>query len=209
MAATVGWRPRCCLSHGELRPCRRVHCSRDPACLLLGCKLLWLCNSEDSRTFSMKTKIVIFFLWWNLLSLKFHQVFSSKFPLYGMLILFHKKVHLVRKKKRPSTFSLLSATNLEPVLGCVKGVCVPFGVPRFFGGTNFSGKPRKTCWLGRSQTQTVAVLCLWSEITSFFLFKWIRKHREVIFRVKNKTFELHNCLWSNHRKVSTGTPLAF
>lgn len=99
MAATVGWRPRCCLSHGELRPCRRVHCSRDPACLLLGCKLLWLCNSEDSRTFSMKTKIVIFFLWWNLLSLKFHQVFSSKFPLYGMLILFHKKVHLVRKKR--------------------------------------------------------------------------------------------------------------
>ena len=79
--------------------------SRPGMFLLLGCKLLWLCNFEDSRTFSMKTKNVIFFCN-EFLSLTFHQVFSSEFPLYGMLILFHKGTVLVRKKQKLRVLSV-------------------------------------------------------------------------------------------------------
>ena len=103
------------------------------------------------------------------------------------------KVHLFLEKKRTSSPFSLRKTNLAPVLGCVKGVCVPFGVPRFLGGNKILlGR------VGRLVMRGVA-----PNVGSFVSL--IRNH--IISRVKNKTFELHYCLWSNHRKVVTNAPL--
>lgn len=141
MAATVGWRPRCCLSHGELRPCRRVHCSRDPACLLLRCKLLWLCNFEDSRTFSMKTKIVIFFLWCFFLIFDISSGFFfwiSPF-ITGCLFLFHKGTSCREKKENFESFQFGPTNCSASSRMCERRLCAVWGAEIFWREQIFLG----------------------------------------------------------------------
>ena len=156
-------------------------CCWDASCC--GCAIL-----RTPEHLAWKQKLSYSFM----MKFQFHQVFSSEFPLYGMLLLFHKGTSFFRKKRELRVLSVYGKRTWRQFSDVWKAFVCRLGCLDFWEGTKFFWEESEDLSSGRSAKR-------WE----FCVFDPKSHH----FSSQNKTFELHYCLWSNHRKGCPPAPL--